>query len=101
MSSVAPTLSEVQRQVLAAVLRAHETGHWYRAARSGERVTLASLYRRGLLVRRAWRVGKCSADSANEYRCSEMFMEEWRRKQDASRRDMDEWKQKFDAGTSS
>lgn len=46
---------------------ANAAGNWYRAASSGERVTLAALYRYGELQRRVWRKGRCSADNAHEY----------------------------------
>lgn len=78
-------LSPVQRSVLAAVHRAHENGQWFRARTSGERVTLASLYRHGLLTRYAWRTGKSSADDAYEYKLSDTFVEEWKRRIDAAR----------------
>jgi len=43
-------------------------GERYRAADSGERVTLASLYRgHGLLVRWAWRGVEGESDAAYEY----------------------------------
>ena len=41
---------------------------WYRAQGSGERVTLASLYRKGRLTRRAWRGREGEPDAAHEYR---------------------------------
>lgn len=70
------TLSERQREILAAVRLATRARPdvWYRAGQAGighprgEAVTLASLERRGILQRRAWRTGKCSADNAYEYR---------------------------------
>lgn len=57
-------MKEVLRSVFAATTR----GQWYRAASSGERVTLASLYRHGALQRRAWRGNEGEADAAHEYR---------------------------------
>jgi hypothetical protein len=57
-----------QKQVLATVVRTTVSGHWYRAASSGERVTLASLYYRGLLVRQAWRGIEGQRDAAHEYK---------------------------------
>lgn len=41
---------------------------WYRAAGNGERVTLAALWRRGVLQRRAWRGVEGECDAAHEYR---------------------------------
>jgi hypothetical protein len=82
---MSPKLSKTQEDVLRLVHRTHEKGGWYRAQRNGQRVTLASLYRKGLLQRRVWRESANSADNAHEYRCSDMFMEEWRRKCQASR----------------
>lgn len=58
-------LTQRQRETLGRVRRS--TTEWYRASGNGERVTLASLHRRGLLRRRAWRKGKSSADDAHEY----------------------------------
>jgi hypothetical protein len=78
-------LSEAQRGTLAAVHRAHENGQWFRARSGGERVTLASLYRYGLLTRRVWRAGKQEADNAHEYKLSDAFVEEWKRKIELSR----------------
>lgn len=60
-------LTDRQRSVLAAVWRAHAAGTWYRAADSGERVTLASLHRNGLLARRAWRGIEGESNAAHEY----------------------------------
>jgi hypothetical protein len=55
--------------VLSAVAAHWRNGErWYRAESSGERVTLAALYRNGYLNRRAWRLGKSSSDNAHEYR---------------------------------
>lgn len=67
MSHSIPT--DRQRAVTARVIARWRDGHrWYRAASSGERVTLASLYRVGALERRAWR-GR-GANAAHEYRPS-------------------------------
>ncbi len=41
---------------------------WFRSTCNGERVTLASLERRGFLVRRAWRGDGIDRGSAFEYR---------------------------------
>lgn len=61
-------MTKLQRYVLGVVSAHHLRGLWYRAARSGERVTLASLYRAGALTRRAWRGNEGEADAAYEYR---------------------------------
>lgn len=61
-------MTDWQRQVFNVVAGHHLRGHWYRAAGSGERVTLASLYRAGVLERRAWRGTEGAADAAHEYR---------------------------------
>lgn len=63
-------MTKLQRHVLRLVAWHHVRGYWYRAATSGERVTLASLYRAGALVRRAWRGNEGEADAAHEYRLS-------------------------------
>lgn len=64
-------MTPLQKQVLATVIRATHAGQWYRAASSGERVTLASLYYRGLIIRRAWRGVEGQRDAAHEYRAAE------------------------------
>lgn len=61
-------MTKLQLHVLGVVSAHHLRGLWYRAARSGERVTLASLYRAGALQRRAWRGREGEADAAYEYR---------------------------------
>lgn len=71
-------LTARQKETLARCLRARENGGWYRAAGSGERVTLASLYGHGILVRRAHRGIEGSANAAHEYRPSELVMATWR-----------------------
>lgn len=48
----------------------------YRAESSGERVTLASLYRAGVLARRAWRGNEGEPDAAHEYRPSNNVLHE-------------------------
>jgi hypothetical protein len=63
-------VTKLQRYVFGVVSAHHLRGLWYRAARSGERVTLASLYRAGVLKRRAWRGNDGEADAAYEYRLS-------------------------------
>lgn len=72
-------LTELQRKVLARCLHAADTGTWYRAASSGERVTLASLCRIGLAERRVWRGREGEPDAAHEYRASKVVREEWDR----------------------
>lgn len=65
-------LSQLQTQVLYKVLT---SSGWYRAASSGERVTLASLYYRQLLVRRVWRESKTAP--AHEYQAHLKLREAW------------------------
>lgn len=60
-------MTKLQRHVLGVVTAHHRRGQWYRASRSGERVTLASLFRSGVLTRRAWRGKAGEADAAYEY----------------------------------
>ena len=60
-------LTKLQRYVFGVVSGHHLRGLWYRAASSGERVTLASLFRAGVLKRRAWRGNEGEADAAYEY----------------------------------
>lgn len=57
-----------QREIFLAV--ANHMPTWFRARSSGERVTLASLYRARLLERRAWRGVDGAADAAYEYHLS-------------------------------
>jgi hypothetical protein len=64
-------VSPLQQATLRSVAKVHARGGWYRASGNGERVTLASLYRNGLLARRAWRTGRSSANDAHEYCLSE------------------------------
>jgi hypothetical protein len=61
-------VTKIQRYVLGKVSAQHLRGGWYRAQGNGERVTLASLYRSGVLARRAWRGNEGEADAAYEYR---------------------------------
>ena len=61
-------MTKIQRYVFGVVAAHHLRNLWYRAASSGERVTLASLYRAGVLMRRAWRGNEGEADAAYEYR---------------------------------
>lgn len=61
-------LTERQKAVLVKVCKADLRGERYRAVDSGERVTLASLYRgHALLVRWAWRGEEGERDAAYEY----------------------------------
>lgn len=72
---MATKLTALQREVLVRVFRSTREGAWYRAQTSGERVTLASLYTRGLLTRQARRGVEGEANSAYEYRLSELVVE--------------------------
>ena len=69
-------LTELQKEVFKKVVRATLNNEWYRAARSGERVTLASLHTRGLCRRRAWRGIEGQADAAHEYQVGPEVQEE-------------------------
>jgi hypothetical protein len=69
-------VTERQRAVLRRLLEAWPA--WSRAESNGERVTLASLYRKGWLERRVWREGRSSADNAHEYRPTQVVLEEWK-----------------------
>lgn len=60
-------MTDRQTIVFENVLIATRKGRWYRAAGQGERVTLAFLYRRGDLIRRAHRGKEGAADAAHEY----------------------------------
>jgi hypothetical protein len=63
--------TELQREVAGKVIAAWRSAHkHYRASRNGERVTLARLYRNGVLARRCWRGTDGDADAAYEYRPS-------------------------------
>ena len=55
------------RSVMFGVNYTNAGGQWHRARDHGERVTLAALFRRGALERRARRGDGKSADSAFEY----------------------------------
>ena len=63
-------MTDRQLIVFQNVLVATRAGRWYRAAGNGERVTLASLYRCGALVRRAHRGKEGEPDAAHEYQIS-------------------------------
>lgn len=71
-------LTDLQKEVFKTVARATANGGWYRAAHPGQRVTLVSLHRRGLLNRRAWRGKEGSADAAHEYQPSKLVRIEMR-----------------------
>lgn len=65
-------MTDLQKTTFKAVMLATigDDDRWFRARSSGERVTLASLYRAGALVRRERRAAKSKADVAYEYRVS-------------------------------
>ena len=65
----------LERQVLHKVLTHTRNGGWYRAEGNGQRVTLASLFRKGALGRRAWRGKEGEPDAAHEYRLSIVFQD--------------------------
>lgn len=71
------TLSPLQKETFLRVVRATRDAPdaWVRAEGSGERVTLVSLWARGLLVRRAWRGTEGHPDAAHEYRISPVVSE--------------------------
>lgn len=70
-------LTDLQREVFRKVIRAWKAGGWYRAENSGERVTLASLYRNSLLDRRAHRGVEGEANAAYEYQPSQVVIDAW------------------------
>ncbi len=63
-------LTAKQRDLTRLILRISldSPDRWYRAKDHGERVTLPSLRRLGILVRRAWRGRDGDASAAYEYR---------------------------------
>ena len=63
-------MTGLQQSTFRAVLRSHRDGQWYRAASSGQRVTLASLFYAGALERRVWRGTKGDPNAAHEYKVS-------------------------------
>lgn len=64
-------MTDSQRTVALKVISAWRHAlAYYRAVGSGERVTLASLYRSGVLERRCWRGVDGTANAAYEYRPS-------------------------------
>jgi hypothetical protein len=65
-------LTELQRAAMRRAVEAARAGGWIIASGSGDRVTLASLFRRGLLMRRARRGVEGEPDAAYEYRPSTM-----------------------------
>ena len=64
--------TELQRAAINRAARAHRSDRsgdaWIRSVTAGDRVTFASLERRGIFERRAWRGDGVSRDSAFEYR---------------------------------
>ena len=64
-------MTKLQRYVFGIVSAHHLNNLWYRAASNGERVTLASLYRAGVLKRRAWRGNEGEANAAYEYQLTQ------------------------------
>ena len=60
-------MTDRQAAVLWRVTLTNIDGRWHRAEHSGQRVTLASLWRSGHLRRRAFRGDGKSRDSAFEY----------------------------------
>ena len=75
-------MTELQRTVALRVarsqLKADKSDGWYRAASNGERVTLASLYRAGILIRRPHRGKDGEADAAYEYQLAPSVVETFR-----------------------
>lgn len=70
-----PTLTDLEKACLARAIRANG---WIIATGNGERVTLASLYRKGLLERHPRRGKEGEASAAYEYRASHMVREAWK-----------------------
>jgi hypothetical protein len=82
-------VTNLQREVTRKVIESWRRLKHYRAARNGERVTLASLYRTGVLVRRCWRGRDGEADAAYEYRPSnDLLVELGRTTDDSSTADL-------------
>jgi hypothetical protein len=71
-------VTELQKLVAGKVAAATMRGEWYRAESSGQRVTLASLLRAGVVVRRVWRGRTGSANAAHEYQLSEAALAAWK-----------------------
>lgn len=69
-------LSDLQKASLYECLKVGTTG-WHRSRTSGERVTLASLYRLGLVERRAWDGVDGEPNAAYEYRATTQVREIW------------------------
>lgn len=77
-------MTDRQQEVAQKVMNAWvKERRWYRAARNGERVTLVSLQRAGVLSRRIWRGAGTSAP-AHEYRPSNDLLCELARSSGAS-----------------
>ena len=76
-------MTPASKKVLAYVVREHLAGRWARARCAGDRVSLASLYYNGWLVRRAWR-GEGTSSPAHEYQLSEKLAEAIERRRAAA-----------------
>jgi hypothetical protein len=71
-------VTELQKLVAGKVAAATFRAVWYRSESSGERVTLASLLRAGVVVRRVWRGKTGSANAVYEYQLSDKALAEWK-----------------------
>jgi hypothetical protein len=60
-------VTDLQRKVACKVGAATMRNEWYRAESSGERITLASLLRAGVVVRQVWRARTRDTNAAHEY----------------------------------
>jgi hypothetical protein len=73
-------LSRLQLRSLARCVLATHEGRWHRAIGSGERVTLASLHKQGLLERRVWKQSESAAargdyaSPAHEYQVTDAVL---------------------------
>jgi len=74
------TLTDLERAALGRAFAATRQQRWYRSSIQDERVTLAALYRKGLLERRAWRGFEGAADAAHEYMVAVAVQQELQRK---------------------
>ena len=79
----AAKLTSQQKAMLACLIAYSQRECWYRSRDNGERVTLASLYARGLAVRRAWRGAEGQASAAHEYQASPLVLDVWASVRDA------------------
>lgn len=66
-------MTDLQRAAVRDVWISHRKGRWYRASGSGQRVTLASLSRPGILERRAYRGKEGEASAAFEYQLGDVM----------------------------